>query len=157
MIGLLFLLFCAWIVYQFYIGDRANDSLPVILSSQVRMERVDDNLFNNDEYKDGVICSKEEIETTFQASQEQFYIEPQKEYFKCTKFITTGGTFYYIYPGGTSAYGLFLKTTDGVELVTKTYGEYPGNGFMVKGGTNDIIISFSGWRNPRKVLKFSIN
>ncbi len=160
--------FCALIAYLIYDEARSNDSFPTILSKNVSMQRINDvgiNTYNsNENKKESNVCSSDEQKraSLFLKGKENFEI--QEQYVTCHKFATTKGVFYDIFPGMSCRATLLLeKAQNDIEYVIKDGSSkdpiagYPCNGFVVLLVNNDsITITFSGWRNPKKIVKLTI-
>ncbi len=134
------------------------------------MQKVNDGVSNPNNYANDYrefnnSCSPVELQKTFSFIKQEYpTIESQFEYAKCHKFITVKGTFYDVYPGMPCWEMLLLeRESSNLEFVIKKGSNrevdaYPCNNFAVYRINEDgINITFSGFENPSKALRLTIN
>ena len=159
-IGLLFIfliLIVLWVGSAYYLDkeSRENDSLPIVLNNSVVMTRVDDSLYSSVEYRDGDDCFPDEeemiLQTTHEKSNKEIHI------FACKKLIVNKGIFYWMDKNLEDLVVLEKLGTGNAQLVIRQTGGYPGNSVSnVRRSTEDVIFTYTGWNNPKKILKLTV-
>jgi hypothetical protein len=162
---ILIALLCGWFTYLIWDEMDGNDSLPTISSNNIKMEKVNDIVVTNNLQQMDSNCSSEEEQKTLELIKNEYpELERDFPWSKCQKFITLKGNFYDVFPGLDCRKFLFLEQKpDEIESVIKNgsnreHDGYPCNTYTIyKVNEDGVNITFSGWQNPQKTLRLTIN
>ncbi|MBI2086548.1 hypothetical protein HYT74_04355 [Candidatus Daviesbacteria bacterium] len=161
--------------YLLYQESREHDRLPLILTDGIKMTVVDSSLYQDSQYANGDNCTPDQLEVMF-----KYVTEPSGKtygkadpYPRCLRYSVEKGVFYWLEPRPGFEYVIYEKPSGGRLLVIHDnglYGKdrndiggpngsyYPGiSSFDMLGNRKNVIFVYTGWNNPEKIIKLSIN
>lgn len=176
-IALLFIaiLFIGLIAYDLYNEPWEHNRLPALLTNSIKMTVVDSSLYQDPQYANGDNCTPDQLEVIF-----KYVTEPSGKtygkagpYPRCLRYSVEKGAFYWLEPRPGFEYviyekpsgdrllaihdnGLYGKDRNDIGGLNGSY--YPGtSSFNMLGNRKNVIFVYTGWNNPEKIIKLSIN
>lgn len=133
---------------------------------------VNKELYQSPEYINGEKCTANQLEAVYKfvIKPKGISFDPAGEFPSCLRYPVEKGTFYWLRPHWAFTYVIFEKRFGEQLLVIYDNGKLPeyqnidtgsyysgSSYFNIQGDGKDIIFTYSGWNNPEKVIKLSVN
>lgn len=168
-IFLIYIISVCILIYTFYKESYEHDRLPVVLSPDVKMEKVSKEIYDSNEYSFGYNCiTADEINALKILGEpiDDILLDDSFRYNRCQVYLINAGKVFWIdniHINGKYIQYVFLERTSGkLEKIIRDTGEYakfvdyPGiSSFKMKGNGKTIVFIYWGWNNPKKFIRLN--